>query len=124
MTDALTLPVWPPAGHIFFNRAAQVFNAWMDLGSPVNYAIAMLTQAEFESAFKWNAVGDHDHAFNMYQWWWNPRGMAILAATGIDIRKEQSVKRIVEAASWELSHVETKAGDAMLAATNRRVQVV
>ena len=118
MTDALTLPVWPPAGNPFFSRAAQVFNAWIDLGSPVPYAIAMLTQAEFESAFKWNAVGDKDTAFNMYQWHWNPRGVAILAATGIDVRKEQSIKRIVAAADWELSHVLKKARDAMLAATN------
>ena len=120
MTVALTLPVWPPAGNAFFNRAAQVFNAWRDLGSPIPYTLAMLTQAEFESAFKWNAVGDNGTAFNMYQWHWNPRGIAILAHTGIDVRTEQSIKRIVEAANWELSTVEKKARDAMLAATNAR----
>src|ERR1035437_9088542 len=99
MTDALTLPVWPPAANYFFNRAAQTYNAWIALGVSVPFAIAMVTNAEFESAFKWNAVGDHDQAFNFYQWHWNPRGMAILAATGTDVRREQSIKRIVDAAN-------------------------
>jgi hypothetical protein len=117
MTDALTLPVWPPAGNIFFNRAAQTFNAWMSLVRSDTFAIAMVTQAEFESAFTWYAVGDHDQAFNFYQWHWNPRGISILANTGIDVRKEQSIKRIVDAAWWELNAVEKKARDTIAAAT-------
>ena len=75
MTDASTLPVWPPTGNAFFVRAAQTYNAWIALGVSVPFAIAMVTQAEFESAFKWNAVGDKDTAFSFYQWHWNPRGM-------------------------------------------------
>jgi hypothetical protein len=118
MTDALTLPVWPPAGNVFFNRAAQTYNAWIAVGVSRTFAIAMVTQAEFESAFKWNAVGDHDQAFNFYQWHWNPRGIDILVDTGIDVRKEQSIKRIVAAAWWELNTVEKKACAAIAAAAN------
>jgi hypothetical protein len=118
MTDALTLPVWPPASNVFFNRAAQLYNAWMMLVGLVPFSIAMVTQAEFEAAFKWNAVGDHDQAFNFYQWHWNPRGISILAHTGIDVRREQSIKRIVDAAWWEMNTVEKKARDAITAATN------
>ena len=118
MTDALTLPVWPPASNAFFNRAAQTYNAWIALGVSVNFAVAMVTQAEFESAFKWNAVGDHDQAFSFYQWHWKPRGLAILAATRIDVRYEQNIKRIVDAAFWEMNTVERKARDAIEAAAN------
>jgi hypothetical protein len=118
MTDSTILPVWPPAANYFFNRAAQTYNAWIALGVSGNFAIAMVTQAEFESAFKWNAVGDKDQAFNFYQNHWNPRGMAILAATGIDLRKEQSIKRIVAAAWWELNNTEKKARDAIATATS------
>ena len=118
MTDALTLPVWPPAANYFFNRAAQTYNAWIALGVSGNFAIAMVTQAEFESAFKWNAVGDKDQAFNFYQNHWNPRGIDILVNTGIDVRHEQSIKRIVAAAWYELNATEKKARDAINAATN------
>jgi hypothetical protein len=113
------LPIWPPAANYFFNRAAQTYNAWIALGVSRTFAIGLgVTQPEFESAFKWNAVGDHDRAFNFYQWWWNPRGMAILAATGIDVRREQSIKRIVDAAWWELNHTHIKARDAVAAAVS------
>ena len=119
MTDALTLPVWPPAGNIFFNRAAQTYNAWIDLGVSRTFAIGLgVTQPEFEAAFKWNAVGDNDQAFNFHQWHWKPRGMSILAATGIDVRKESSIKRIVAAANWELNHTHIKARDAVNVAIN------
>jgi hypothetical protein len=120
MTNTLTLPVWPPASNVFFARAAQCYNAWRDLGVSIPFALAMTTQAEFESAFKANAVGDHHTAYNFYQDHWNPRGEAILAATGIDLRTETSIKAIVAAAWWELNHTETKARDAIAAATNAR----
>jgi hypothetical protein len=79
MTDALTLPVWPPSANYFFNRAAQTYNAWIALGVSRTFAIGLgVTQAEFESAFKWSAVGDKDTAFNLYQHHWEPRGRVIL----------------------------------------------
>jgi hypothetical protein len=116
--DKIVLPVWPPANDFFFYRAAQVYNAWRDLGVSIPFALAMVTQAEFESAFEPSAVGDNDQAYNIYQWHWSPRGEAILAATGIDIRTETSLKKIVQAAWWELNNTETKARDTIQAATD------
>lgn len=117
MPVMVELPVWPPVGHPFFTKAAQVYNAWKALGVSNPFALAMTTQAEFESAFQSSAVGDQGTAYNIYQWHWVPRGQSILAATGIDVRTETSLSRIVSAAWWELNHTETKARDAIAAAT-------
>jgi N-acetylmuramoyl-L-alanine amidase/Phage tail lysozyme len=98
------LPIWPPPGDIFFVRAAQVYNAWRDFGVSIPFAIGMLTQAEFESAFYPSALGDGGTAFNLYQWH-GDRADAILKGTGIDVRTETSIKRIVAAAWWEMTNV-------------------
>lgn len=105
----MNIPEWPPEDSIFFVRAAECYNAWKDLGVTQNFAIAMMTQAEFESAYKCEVIGDHHQAFNCYQWHWSPRGEAILKATGIDVRTEKSIKKIVEAAWWELNHTHNHA---------------
>jgi hypothetical protein len=119
MTDTLTLPKWPSASSIFFIHAAQTYNAWMALGVSRAFAIGLgVTQAEFESWFTWSANGDNHEAFNFYQWHWQPRGLSILAATQIDVRKEQSIRRIVDAAWWELNHTHIKARDAVNAAAS------
>jgi hypothetical protein len=107
------LPVWPPASNIFFNRAAQCYNAWRDLGVSIPFALAMVAQAEFESAFESTAHGDDDQAFNFYQWHWTPRGATILSETGIDVRTEASIKKIVAAAWWEMNHTHAAARDAI-----------
>jgi N-acetylmuramoyl-L-alanine amidase/Phage tail lysozyme len=98
------LPVWPPPGDIFFVRAAQVYNAWRDFGVSIPFAIAMLTQAEFESAFYPTAIGDGGTAWNLYQWHLD-RAEAIYHCTGGDVRTETSMKRIVAAAWWEMTNV-------------------
>lgn len=56
-----------------------------------------------ESAFEPWAIGDHGKAFNIWQWWWNPRGALILNQTGIDIRSERSILKICDALWWELN---------------------
>lgn len=118
MTDALTLPVWPPATYTpFWTSALQFYSEWFRLYGSANLAIAMVTNAEFESAFKSGARGDNDEAFNDYQDHID-RVLAILKATGIDLRTETSIPRIVEAANWELSNTHAKARDAILAATS------
>jgi hypothetical protein len=113
---ALTIPDWPPASNVFFVRAAQVYNAWKGYGVSDNFAIAMLTQAEFESAFNPAAVGDNETAYNLHQWHWNPRGASICIGTDIDVRTETSIMKIVSAAWWELNNTEKNARDAILAA--------
>jgi len=115
-----TLPTWPAPDNVFFNRAAQVYNAWRGLGVSIPFALAMVTQAEFESAFETNAVGDHDQAFNIYQWHWDPRGERILDKTKTDVRSETSLLKLVEAAWWELNNTEIKARDAIAAAKTAR----
>lgn len=121
MTDALMLPVWPPATYVkFFASAAAFYNEWLALGVSIPFAIAMTTQAEFECAFNLAANGDKGEAWNAYQWHWTPRGANILAATGIDVRSERSIHRVVAAAWWELNGPLHKARDAIAACDNAR----
>lgn len=117
MQTTLKIPEWPPVGSPFFVRAAQVFNEWKLFGVSDDFAIAMLTNAEFESSLDPAAVGDNDTAYNLHQWHWVPRGWDIFAATRIDLRTETVIGKIVSAAWWELNNKEQKARDAILAAT-------
>ena len=113
----IPLPKWPLASNIFFVRAAQLYNEWLAVPVSRPFAIGMLTQAEFESAFKVDAIGDSGTAYNLYQWHWSGRGNVILSGTGIDIRTETNFKRLVAAAWWEMNNTRyTKARDAILAA--------
>jgi N-acetylmuramoyl-L-alanine amidase/Phage tail lysozyme len=112
------LPVWPPSNDVFFARAAMVYNAWRELGVSIPFAVAMTTQAEFESAFEPSARGDSDQAFNLYQWHWNTRGTAILAGCGVDVRTEMDIKKIVSAAWWEMNHTYSSARAAIASKTN------
>lgn len=114
--EPIVLPVWPtnPADP-FFTEAREVFTAWRALGVSIPFALAMVTQAEFESAFRTNVVGDHDAAWNMHQWH-APRVLAILAGCGVDVRTETDRAKIVTAAWWELNHTEIAAREAIAAA--------
>ena len=117
----LPLPLWPTFNpdrpQQFFINAANLYNAWLGIGVPVPFAVAMVTQAEFESAFRPDVIGDNGTAHNLYQWHWNPRGLTILSETGIDVRTERAASRIVAAAWWESNNTEKRARDAILAAT-------
>ena len=88
---------------VYYVTAARVFNAWRRRRVSDAFAVGMLAQADMESAFRTDLVGDHGQAYSMYQWHWVPRGQAILNATGVDVRNERNVDRIVEAAWWELA---------------------
>ena len=101
--DDIVLPVWPPAGDPFFARAARVMNKWTSLGVSGVVALGLTANAEAESAFDVAAVGDHDRAFGLYQWWTN-RVLAILAGTGFDVRRDPLIEHHVEAAWWELNN--------------------
>ena len=105
MTDPLSLPVWPPLDNAFFGNAARCWNRWRTLGASENAAYGTIANHEAECAFHIGAIGDQGRAFGLGQWWWTPRGAAILAATGIDVRTEKSIIRQVDAAYWEITHV-------------------
>lgn len=111
----LTLPVWPPAGNAFFANAKAVFDAFRPY-LPIPGSLGMLAQAEAESAFKIDAVGDHDSAFSIFQWH-GPRIAAIKAATGIDIAKFPPIAEQCQAALWELNAFPSLGLAQLLAAT-------
>ena len=103
-------PVFDPVTPMsYYVRAAKLYNAWRRRGVGDAFAVGMVAQADMEAAFRTDVVGDRDQAFGPYQWHWRPRGQAILAATRIDVRHEDDLDRVVEAAWWELNHTEKKA---------------
>lgn len=118
--DMLPLPTWPAfnevAPNIFFIRAATLYNLWIGKGVSIPFAIAMVTQAEFESAFHAEAIGDNGEAFGLYQHHWEPRGALILEKTGVDLRSERDFGRIVRAVWAELNSTMVHARDAIAAA--------
>lgn len=102
MTDALTLPTWPPFTNPFFSLAARCLNEWIALGATDRVGYGMIANHEAECAFKISAVGDKGRAFGLGQWW-SPRIETIRAGTGIDVRTEPLIERHVQAAYWELT---------------------
>ena len=116
------LPIWPTFNlfhpDVFFIRAAVLYNAWKDKGVSDDFAVAMIVNAEFESAFRAESIGDKGEAFNLYQWHWHPRGDTILSETGIDVCTERDLHRIVDAAWWELNNTHIRARKAIEAALN------
>jgi len=101
--DDIVLPVWGPITSPFFVLAARVMNKWLSLGVSETVALGLVANAEAESAFDVAAVGDHDRAFGLYQWWTN-RVLAILANAKIDVRTDPLIEHHVEAAWWELNN--------------------
>jgi hypothetical protein len=92
----------------YWIAAAQSYNALIGCGAPVPMTVGTMANLDMEAAFKTYLIGDHDTAFNMVQWHWSPRGERILARTGIDVRTERSIKRVVGALWWELNNVYPK----------------
>ena len=99
----ISLPPWPLAADPMWSRAAQVYNALWAKCPENPFVIAALANGYMESRFETWVVGDQGHAFNIWQWWWEPRGAAIFAATGIDVRSERSIAKVCEALWWELN---------------------
>lgn len=117
MTDVLLpLPPWPHVGDPFWIRAAQVYNAYFSATKRDPFSIGALANLYMESALKTGVVGDHDTAFNLEQWR-GARVARILAKTGIDVRKESSIARVIEASLWELQNVYAPVYAELLACT-------
>jgi hypothetical protein len=104
----IEIPAWPTLSQdpIFFNSAAKTYNKWKSYGVSNQFALAMVAQAEAESAFKLDANGDHKEAYGIYQWHWSSRGEAILKGTGIDLRTFPSLESQIDAAWWEFQNTE------------------
>ncbi|MGO9008072.1 MAG: phage tail tip lysozyme [Beijerinckiaceae bacterium] len=93
--------------------AAQIANAatiqsfWLNYASdPV--AVGFVANADRETSLDPKAVGDNDTAYNIGQWHWQPRGAAILAGCGVDVRT-CSLENALIAMHWELTTLETTA---------------
>ena len=112
------IPAWPPAGSSFFALAARCMNKWLALGAPWTAAVGMVANGQAECGFNVTLVGDQDQAFGLQQWHWYPRGAAIFAATGIDVRHDPLIEHHVEAAWWEMSNAYKKAWAEIVAATS------
>lgn len=89
----------------YWINAAQVYNGLYALSGHNPFAISGLANADMESSFEPYAVGDKGTAYNLWQHHWSPRGERILAATGIDVRTERSIKKVCGALWWELNNV-------------------
>lgn len=100
----LPLPPWPHVGDPFWVRAAQVYNGYFSATKRNPFSIGALANLYMESMLKTGVVGDNDTAFNMEQWHGN-RVARILAKTGIDVRRETSIARVIMASLWELHNV-------------------
>ena len=111
------LPIWPPAGNEFFTSAAKVYKQFIKLGASVPFAIGMLTQAEFESAFKIDVRGDDDSAIGIFQIHCD-RAAVIKAKTGIDLAANPPLESQCLAAWWELHNTEPTALKALQVSTN------
>lgn len=112
----LPLPPWPHIGDPFWIRAAQVYNAYCSATQHDPISIGALANLYMESALKTGVVGDHDSAFNMEQWH-TGRVFRILLKTGIDLRKETSIAKVVEASVWEMKNVYPAVYSALLLCT-------
>lgn len=114
---ALDIPAWPDPksaeGATFFADAQMLFGLWRALRAPNLLAFALIAQAEAESTFGPNAVGDHEKAtgeptaFGLYQRH-GDRLEEIKKALGIDVQglvlaKQNSLAVEVLVTWWELS---------------------
>jgi hypothetical protein len=107
VTDVV-IPLWPPANNPMWVRVAQIVNSLRAKGAGRALVVAAVVNGYAESAEKPLIVGDQDHAFSVWQWWWDPRGKRIFTNTGIDVRAETSLARLVDALWWELENVYPK----------------
>lgn len=107
-TPTVVLPVWPPSGNPFFSLAARCFLRWQYWINSNPFILGMIANAEAESAFEVNALGDNDSAYGIYQWH-GDRCAAIAKGCGIDITKFPTIEQQVDAAFWELKNLEQDA---------------
>ena len=89
----------------YWLASRDIFQTMRRLGAQNPLAIAALANADLESGFHTNIIGDHGTAFSIWQWHWSPRGERILHDYGIDVRTEKNIVAITGALMWEISTV-------------------
>ena len=92
----------------YWLAARDIFQTMRRLGAQNPLAIAALANADMESAFHTNVVGDKGTAFNLWQWHAD-RAERIAENTGIDVKSEHSIPKVVSALWWEMTHVKAYA---------------
>jgi hypothetical protein len=99
---SIVLPIWPPASDTaFFAAAREVFEQFRGYGLPIAGSLGMTANAEAESAFKIDIIGDDGSAHGIFQWH-SDRIAAIKKAIGVDIATAPPIDEQCAAAFWEL----------------------
>ena len=88
----------------YWLAARDIYQTMRRLGAQNPLAIAALANADMESAFHTNIVGDKGTAFNLWQWH-TYRADRIAENTGIYVKSEHSIPKVVSALWWEMTHV-------------------
>ena len=122
---SLPIPAWPdPAtleGVTFFGRAREIVSAWKAHGVSDAFALGLLANAEAESSFDPNAVGDKHTggAYGLYQRHYDrimairdgvkdARGEVVKPGRGFDLKAlvlagRNTLQHDVDAAWWEFN---------------------
>ena len=88
----------------YWQAARQVYITMRQLGAKNPLAIAAVANADLESAFHTDILGDHLSAFNLFQWH-SDRANRIAENTGIDVKSERSIPRVIAGLWWEITHL-------------------
>ena len=90
---------------VYYADATVVYSFWLSHGYSPAAACGLVAQADAESSFNPLAVGDHDHAFSVYQDH-DDRCAQIKKGCGVDLKRSPTVADALKAAYWELTHTE------------------
>lgn len=96
-------PAFSPAS-TYWIAARDIYQTLRKLGAENPLAIAAVANADMESAFRTNVVGDNGTAFGPWQHHWVPRGERILESYGVDLRTETSLAVATDALWWEMTN--------------------
>lgn len=99
-----------------FGLIAESFLYWISVGMTRACAAGMCAQEYAESTSNAKIIGDHGHAFGLFQYH-KDRADAIKKGCGIDICALPPHSDQLRGAWWELQHVEKKACAHIMAAT-------
>jgi hypothetical protein len=90
------IPAWPPANDPFFERAETVRSVWASCTDHEPLIMAGVANAEAETAFNTEAVGDHGSAHGLYQWH-GDRVKWLLENTKVDVTTAELSAQVLAA---------------------------
>ena len=103
MTPLPAKPAFSPTSPYWLG-ARDVYRTMVHLGASNPLAIAALANADMESAFKPQAIGDKGTAHSLWQWH-DDRAARILQDYGVDVTTETSIVALTGALLWEMNTV-------------------